>query len=260
MAHLPALSGRLPSGDGEIALTPTTLDQLHLRVGDRVRVRAQRAASFRIVGTTLGPGVFEPDLQLRQGAITTLRSLDRLTDGGSESEAYIIRFRDGVDKAAARARLTPIFRSTVLTSYQTTEVQTVRRTEPLPLFFAGLVAVLALGALVYAVTSALRRNRREVALLKALGFGRGQVRITLLSQAALLAAAACLVGVPAGLIIGRWGWRWAARGVGVLAAPISPPLTMTLIVGAALMTALTIGMGAARTAARVSPSEALRRE
>ncbi|MBV9950345.1 MAG: ABC transporter permease [Acidimicrobiia bacterium] len=260
MAQLPALSGRLPSADGEIAVTPATLDQLHLHLGDRVRLRALRASTFRIVGTTLGPGAVSPDLQLRQGGVAELRSLDRLTDGGSNPESYIIRFRPGVDRTAARARLEPIFRSTVLTSYETTEVQTVRRTEPLPLFFAGLVAVLALGALVYAVTSALRRNRREVALLKALGFGRGQVRLTLLSQTALLGAAACLIGVPAGLIVGRWGWRWAARGVGVLAAPISPPLTMTLIVAAALGTAIVIGMGAARTAVRVSAAETLRKE
>ena len=260
MAQLPALSGRLPSRAGEIALTSRTLDALHRHVGDRVTLRINNAATFRIVGTTLGPGAIAPEDQLGEGGIVTLQDLSRLIPGGSDVEGYLVRFRAGVDQEQARARLGPEFHSSLLGPFATTEVETIRRTEPLPLLFATLVAILALGTLIHAVAMALRRNRREVALLKALGFSRGQIQSTILVQAAVLVGVAGLFGLPIGLVVGRWSWRLAAQTIGVVVVPVVPLLTVAAVVAAALGTALAVGAIAARTAERVPAAATLRTE
>jgi len=260
MARLPIFSGRLPARAGEIAVTTRTLARFHRKVGDRVTLRINTASSFRIVGTSLGPGVASPDMQLGEGGIVVLSDLAKLVPGGPNPEGYLVRFRAGVDRSAALARLRPEFRGAVLGPWATTEVETIRRTEPLPRFFAALVAVFALGALIHAVNSALRRNRREVALLKAIGFGRGQVRVTILAQAALLVGVAALVGLPVGIAAGRLAWRLAAKSIGVVAEPVLPVLTLVAVVGASMLLAVLVGAVTARAAERVPVAATLHAE
>jgi ABC-type antimicrobial peptide transport system permease subunit len=131
--------------------------------------------------------------------------------------------------------------------------------EPLLLLFAGTVLVLAAGTLVHALAVALRRRRREVALLKALGFDRSAIGRTVLLQAVSLAALGVVVGVPLGLVLGRWAWRLAARTVGVLSGPVTP-VTVPMTVVVVLLAAAAAGVGPARRARQVAAADVLRSE
>ena len=71
---------------------------------------------------------------------------------------------------------------------------------------AGLLATLALGTLAHALLTSIRRRRRELAVLKTLGFVGGQVRSAVRWQSLTMTGIAAVVGVPAGIASGRWLW------------------------------------------------------
>ncbi|MFD2420016.1 FtsX-like permease family protein [Amycolatopsis pigmentata] len=104
------------------------------------------------------------------------------------------------------------------------------------------------------------QRRRDLALLRLTGAGRGQVRRLLLSEAILLGLIGTLAGVPAGLVVQRWQ---AALLVGL---DFLPPDFSVRWQGWILAVSAGIGVGiavlgvlaAARRASKVLPLEALR--
>jgi ABC-type lipoprotein release transport system permease subunit len=258
--RLVALSGRLPRRDGEVALTPHTLSLTHRHVGDRIVLRAERTRTLRIVGTTVGPGSMETDMELRDGGVVVLSELGRLGDPNHFPASYLVRLRHDVPRRRAIASLRPEFHDTVLGPYATSDVETIRRAEPLPRWFAFGVAVLALGALTYAMGSMLRRNRRDVALLKSLGSDRRGIRSVVLDQAYLIAVPGLVVGIPLGIILSRWAWRLAVGGIGIVTEPVVPWLAVGTVVVGAMATVGAIGLRAAARATRVPVAATLRAE
>jgi predicted lysophospholipase L1 biosynthesis ABC-type transport system permease subunit len=99
----------------------------------------------------------------------------------------------------------------------------------MPSLFAVLVALLAVGTVAHALVSAVHGRRRDVAILKTLGFVRGQVSATVAWQATTFAVVAILVGLPLGVAAGRWPWRLTAEQLGVASPPVSPPWPMLAI-------------------------------
>jgi ABC-type antimicrobial peptide transport system permease subunit len=79
-------------------------------------------------------------------------------------------------------------------------------------------------------------------------------------QATALAVAAVVVGVPAGIALGRWTWRLVADSVGSVSPAIVPVAVVLLVVPATIIIANVLAGGPAWTAARVRPNEALRVE
>ena len=67
-------------------------------------------------------------------------------------------------------------------------------------------------------------------MLKALGFTRCQVRAVVAWNATALAAAALLVGVPPGVVAGRWTWAVFADAAGVAtSATVDVPLVLLAV-------------------------------
>ena len=124
---------------------------------------------------------------------------------------------------------------------------------------AGLLVVLAVGGLGLTLLGSVRGHRRELAVLQAIGFVRRQIMATVAWQANALAVAALVVGVPAGIVLGRWTWRLVADDVGSV-APSVVPVGVLLVVPATLIVANVLAGGPAWRARRVEPSEALRVE
>ena len=89
------------------------------------------------------------------------------------------------------------------------------------------IAVLALGTLGFTLGSGLRRSRRDVAVLKAMGFTPAQARRSTFVHALALVAVPALIGTALGVAAGRIGWGVVADGLG---APNLPevPLVPTL--------------------------------
>ena len=68
--------------------------------------------------------------------------------------------------------------------------------------------------------TAIGRRRRDLAVLKTMGFVRRQVTITVAWQATAMVAIALLVGMPIGVALGRWAWTLLAGQLGVPAVAL----------------------------------------
>ena len=64
----------------------------------------------------------------------------------------------------------------------------------------------AILALALTLTTSVRRRRRDLALLKTLGFTRRQLAATVAAQASIVALLGIVVGVPVGIVAGRSLW------------------------------------------------------
>jgi predicted lysophospholipase L1 biosynthesis ABC-type transport system permease subunit len=108
--------------------------------------------------------------------------------------------------------------------------------------------------------SSARPLRRDLAILKTLGFGRGEVTQTVAWQATTFALAALLVGVPLGIVGGRWAWRLVADQLGVVSGPVVPPVPVLAVAAGALLAANVVAAGPGWVAARIRPATVLRSE
>jgi ABC-type lipoprotein release transport system permease subunit len=111
-----------------------------------------------------------------------------------------------------------------------------------------------------ALVSSLRRRRRELAVLKTLGFSRRQVRATVAWQASTVAAVGLVVGVPLGLLVGAYVWHQVADELGVSSDRTWPVLAVVLLAIGALLAVNVIAAVPARRAARTRPAVVLRSE
>src|SRR5580698_5088935 len=100
----------------------------------------------------------------------------------------------------------------------------------------GLAAAAVL-SLTLTVLSLVRRRRRELALLKAIGMTRGQVRAVVAWQTTLTLLIAVLIGGPLGIIGGRLAWHAFAGSLGVV--PLVEVPLLPLIGGLAILVART---------------------
>jgi ABC-type antimicrobial peptide transport system permease subunit len=105
-----------------------------------------------------------------------------------------------------------------------------------------------------------RRRRRDLALLKTLGFTRRQVLGTVAWEASAFAAVALLIGLPLGVIAGRWAWSVFASAAGVSTAATVPLATVLLAIPATLLAANLIAAAPGWEAARLRPALVLRTE
>ena len=140
------------------------------------------------------------------------------------------------------------------------EVDRLRQVNWLPATLGALLAVLALLAVGHALVTSVRRRRRELAVLKTLGFDRRQIRATIAWQATTLAIVGLVIGIPAGIIIGNLVWRLVADGLGVATNASIPLLAILLTVACALAAVNLIAFFPARAAARTRPAVTLRSE
>jgi ABC-type antimicrobial peptide transport system permease subunit len=103
-----------------------------------------------------------------------------------------------------------------------------------------------------------RRRRRDLAILKTLGFRRRQIAAAVAWQATSFILVALAAGLPLGVAAGRWAWDLAAAQLESAAPPVIPALAIALIVPAALLAGNALAAIPARTAARTAPAISLR--
>jgi hypothetical protein len=278
----PIREGRMIERPGEIVLGTATLAQLHVGIGDTVQTSS---GPSRVVGSATLPtiGVVHGDhVSLGVGGIVVTEQVpgyDRNVAGGDPDVAastpaaeygpnvLFVRFRHGADKEAAVVRLQGEADS--IADYNGIVVTPVQRSAEIvnadniggsSAVLAGAVAVSALASLALALTAAVRRHRRDLALLKALGFTRRQVSVTIAWQATSTVAVGLVIGVPLGVVFGRLMWQLFARELDVVAEPAVPLIAIALIVAAAVLAANVLAALPARSARAVPPALALRDE
>jgi ABC-type antimicrobial peptide transport system permease subunit len=140
------------------------------------------------------------------------------------------------------------------------EVSRLQQVDDLPLILGGLLALLATVAVGHAVVLGIRRRRRELAVLRTIGFERRDVRASIAYQSTILTVLGMLVGIPLGVVTGRLIWRAVADGLGVAARfDLSLPDVAVVAVGAVVV-ANAIGALAASASLRDRPAVTLAAE
>jgi predicted lysophospholipase L1 biosynthesis ABC-type transport system permease subunit len=129
-----------------------------------------------------------------------------------------------------------------------------------PVVLALGLAAAALLSLALTVLSSVRRRRHEIALLKALGMTRVQLRAVVAWQTTLTLVIAVAIGGPLGIIGGRWAWHAFAGSLG--AEPVSevPLLLLVLGLAAVVVAGNLLASVPAALAARTPATLALRAE
>jgi ABC-type lipoprotein release transport system permease subunit len=268
-SQLPVLvAGRLPRRPGEIALGARTLAATHARLGASVRVSLGGAHPLpvRIVGVAVFPSLGDT-IGLGKGATLTVGGLFRLVPGTFRPPApdhLLVRFRAGTSPAAQTGMLgTQLARAgpyTVEGPATPADLVNFGRVQGLPLLLGGALSALALLTIAHLLITSVRRRRRDLAVLRTLGFTRGQVRGTVTWQACTLAACALIIGIPLGIICGRLAWQVFTSQLGILPVLRLPALTLAVMVPAALALAAVVAALPGESAARARPARILRGE
>jgi hypothetical protein len=265
------VSGRVPRTSREIALGARSLRSLGVGVGDSVTVEspAGSAERLRVVGRVVLPGFGtypgSDKTALGEGAVVTGSTLDRLGPG-FDAHAFLVDLREGADRervvSSVRAAVTEIDPDDVFVQgvQRPSDIVEYGNVRTAPLVLAGVLAVLAAATVAHALVSAVRRRRRDLALLKTLGFSRAQVSATVAWQATTVGALALLFGVPLGIVSGRIGWRALTDNLGTVSEPVVPVLAVLLVIPAVLLLVNIVAFVPGRIAARLRPAAVLRSE
>jgi ABC-type antimicrobial peptide transport system permease subunit len=263
------LTGRVPAAAGEVALGASTAAQLGVRPGATLRGNAENEGApevpVRVVGTAvLPPG--DVSAHLGDGVIVTRQALVRLAGGRARSPYVMaVTFRPGVGTAQGVARLDRRLAAVdknFFTQPPTTPTDLVNfgRIQNLPLILASGLAVLALITVAHLLATSIRRRRRDLAILKMLGFTHADVGRAVAWQATTLAVVTLAVGVPLGVAAGRIAWRLFAGHLGVVPEVTTPVVLLVLAATATVLLANLISIGPAVTAMRIRPASVLREE
>jgi hypothetical protein len=279
----PTSSGRPLSGPNQIELGAATLHQLGKKIGDTVQAGSGTTARKLIItGTVTLPSLgvmLEDHPSLGAGALIperTLLAIEGLRSGNENSQLArglsaepstavfdVTSARAGTalaDKIIAHSpdgnpggtyRLGPMRGAAVIDAGQ-------MGSQPLALAL-GLATAATL-ALALTVLASVRQRRPELALLKSLGMRPRQIRAIVAWQATVTLAIAAALGIPLGVVAGRWAWTVFAGSIGVVPSPQVPVTLLaggiaTLLIGGNLLSA---APGA--VAARITPAAGLRSE
>jgi FtsX-like permease family len=256
----PVLAGRLPRAPGEIALGGGELRTLGKEVGDTVVASGPHGpVSLRVTGeVVLSPEITNEQTQLGTGAVMTMPGAMAVSVLPMPRNVFLVSLREPGNPAAISS-LKQQFPGTVLPAVPPPEVRDLSGVSGLPLILAFVLMLLACGIIAHTLLTSVRRRRRDLAILKTVGFVTRQVRATVAWQATALACAGLIVGVPLGLLAGRWAWLLFADQEAIVPAPVISPLTL-LAIPAVLLLANAIAAIPARSAARTQPAVILRSE
>ena len=296
----PILTGHGVDGAHQVVLGAATMAQLHKRLGQYITVTYGAPANapiwlpptrLRIVGTATFPAIgfastVSDHTSMGTGALLALQVLPKpfaAAFNGGPTPALdgpnlaVVRMRPGVPATVALANLQRI----VVASdrvYASAEggaagnalvVQGVQRPaeivnyKTIGLTPTLLVSGLALGAVValaLTLIASVRQRRRDLALLKTVGFVRRQLAAAVAWQATVAAVVGIAVGIPLGVIAGRWLWDLFADQIYAVPYPTVSLLSILLVALGTLVLANVVAAVPARTAARTPTAVLLRAE
>jgi hypothetical protein len=294
----PLLSGHQVDATNQIVLGAQTMAQLHKRVGDTVMggygapqdapvyvppipLVIVGAATFPAIGSPLS---LHPSMGI--GAVISggivpaamRKFLNQPYATLNGPKIVFVRLKAGVSSTAARKSLERIIAvankdflavpngygqgdSVVLLGVQyPAEIENYRSIGDTPAVLALALAAGAVVALGLTLTASVHRRRRDLAMLRALGFTGRQLRSVVACQASVNGLVGVVVGVPLGIVLGRWLWTLFARYIDAVPEPTVPVLSIVIV---ALVTMALVNVVAAlpaRSAARTSTAQVLRGE
>jgi hypothetical protein len=267
----PVVAGHAPRADDQIVLASDTMEKLRTRIGRSVTVDGGNGKiHLRVVGEMVSPSIGDLFTNgVGEGGWVYGPAVRKYAQSQAQSQPsstpptvfnlFAVRYKPGVSKAAAFASLQRSFGRTVLKQLPAEDVVNLQSVDHLPLLLAGLMALLGVMTLGNTLVISVRRRRRDLAILRAIGFVRPQIAAVVAWQATSFALLALLVGLPLGIAGGRWAWSAIASGIGS-ASPAIVPLAVALIVPGTLIAANAISAWPGWRAARIHPASAIRSE
>lgn len=264
---LTPISGHEPQGSRQVALGAKTMRELGTHVGGTVRVTLpgssgeNRTTTFRVVGST----TFPPDFGtagLGTGAVFTLSAVagPACRPGPAHlsclvrfvtrsSGALLVRGAPGAAGAAQIRRLSHVYSSVVNVPSTPENLVNFGQAVNFPMLLGGVLILFGVATFLHVLVVSVGDRRQEAGLLKALGLVRRQVAAAVLWQATTVALVGIVIGVPAGIAIGRLVWRLFAGNLGVLPVPIVVDWVIAAIAAGTLAVAVVLALGPARAAA-----------
>ena len=272
----PLLEGSLPTRPDEIALGVNTAGERGIGVGDTVQIGgAFESFEVTVTGLVVFPAI-GPMFAESVGAGTGMLLPQALVDpvapvpnAAAGLATFVgVELAEGADEAAT-ARIHDALAGLDALGYppiqfdgpvRPPEVVEAATTRSVPLSVGVALAVLGTLGLGVAAWSSVQARRRDLAILRALGFTRRQVRSTVRTQSMATAVAAVVVGMPLGIVVGRLAWDGFARQLGVLPNTTSAWATVGVVLAGALVVSLVAAQLPARRAANARPAVGLRAE
>ena len=278
----PLVAGHGLEGKDQLVLGAATLAQLHKQLGDTVSMRfapsdPPTAVRLTIVGVATMPAIGIAEglhSSMGVGAVVPVDN-GRLTEslgplgypGCSGPNMVFLRGRGStsgalVDRTARQLAGTASqvlakepaqsscggYQATVLAVQRPAQIVNYRSMGLTPLLLAVGLAAGTTAALGLTLVASVRRRRRELAILKAIGFTPRQLQSSVLWQAAVVAGVGIVVGVPLGVALGRWLWTLFAEEIGAVPEPVVPLASIAF----AALVALTLAAGLSAIPGRIA--------
>ena len=273
------VNGHAPHGDSQIVLGSTTMAQAKLHVGSNVLVGLIAKGDkklhheFRVVGTVVLPPTFSAG-GLGVGAVIPLHAALSLACSNSSKEStcetaltktisgwgMAVGIKPGPTGHSDLLRLQRHFSPFVNVLSVPVNLVNFGQAVDFPLLLGITLALFGAATLAHLLFVSVARRRRQVALLKVLGFVRRQVLVATCWQALTVVAVGVAIGVPLGIGIGRLVWRLFASHLGAVPVAVIPVAVIFAVCGVIAVGGVALALGPAFLAVRVRPAEALRED
>jgi putative ABC transport system permease protein len=242
--------GRYPLGPGEVAVTPRTATRLGLTIGSTIK-----GTRLMVVGTVTGRDDFGFQAYAPQTTVTAVRGDDQL-------DRVDVRVRPGTDPEAMSGRIQALLGpdASVTTGADARLTEAEDAASGVRSLFAiiGMFVAIAVVAAALVTTSTFRivfvQRMRQIALLRAVGAGRGPIVRSLAAEGALTGLVTGVAGVLLALGTG-FLLPLLVPSLAFPAVPVTPAIGVVLL--AVALTTVAV-LAPAVSASRVSPLEALR--
>lgn len=294
------LRGRSVDGARQIVLGAATMTQLGKHLGEYVTVTYGAPADapvyvpptkLRIVGTATFPAVgfastVSDHTSMGTGALLANQDLPKAFAAAINSgpdpalegpNLALVRIKPDAPPRAAFASLQQISRRSnqafanapggaagnaivVQGVQRPAEIVNYKTIGITPVLLVSGLALGAIAALALTLLASVRQRRHDLALLKTIGFVRRQLAAAVAWQASVVAVVGLVVGVPLGVITGRWLWNLFAEQIYAVPYPTVPVLSLVLVGVGTLLLANVIAAVPARTAANTPTAFLLRSE
>jgi ABC-type antimicrobial peptide transport system permease subunit len=268
------VTGRLPTRSNEVALGASVLRLVHRQVGDDVTLSVNGVPRrMHIVGQAVFPAFDQGNrtsTDLGLGAAVTAADLVPPGTTVADSSLFLlVRFAPGPDQAReirSLGKATASFCSGVqqttcfVTKQPPFDISNYARIQGVPQLLALVLAVLGVGVLVQLMIVWVQRRRRDIAILKTIGFVQRQVLALVAWQAGTFAAISLVIGIPLGILAGRAAWALFANELGIGTSSVVPGVRIAYCIPAVLLITMIVAAGPAWFASRVQPARVLHSE
>jgi hypothetical protein len=238
LVHPTMRRGRPPAGPGEVVLGPGTMVRLRTRIGGRIEVNGQSGpVGMTVVGEAtfplIGNGSWGEAMSMTTSTLQQLGA-PPLASG------FLLQLAPGADLAALQAT---VGKAVALTRpFSPPIVNHIRNVRGIVVALAWFFAALGAVVFAYGVLASTRRQARDYAVLRTIGFRGRQVVAAAGWQVAIIAGTSIVLAGVLGVALGRAVWNATAHGLGVLDAFSVPlgPIALTTLVAVAVSAAVAL--------------------